>query len=80
MKLEQFLEAIQEMVKEDPSILELNVITSKDAEGNGYDEVYYTPSIGVLDEDGEGFVPVESEDFENEYEYTKEDINSICIN
>lgn len=80
MKLKEFLENIQEMIKEDPSLLELDVITSKDAEGNGYEEVYWSPSPGVYDSDENEFVPSNSEDFEEEHEYTKEDINAICIN
>jgi len=79
MKLKEFLNNIQKMVKEDPSLLELDVITAKDSEGNGFEEVYYTPSPGVFTEDSE-FVPSDSEDFEEEYEYTKKDINAICIN
>jgi hypothetical protein len=78
MKLKEFLNNIQKMVEEDPSLLELDVITSKDDEGNGFEEVYYSPSVGVF-EDSE-FVPSDSEDFEEEYEYTKKDINAICIN
>lgn len=80
MKLKEFLENIQRMVKEDPSLLELDVITSKDAEGNGYEEVYYSPSTGVYDSEEWEFVPSDSEDFEEEWGYTKEDINTICIN
>ena len=79
MKLKEFLNNIQEMVKEDPSLLEKNVIFAKDDEGNGFEEVYYGPSIGVLTEDFE-YVPSDSKDFEEEYEYTKKDINAICIN
>lgn len=60
--------------------LELDVITSKDAEGNGYELVYYSPSPGVYDSEDRGFLASDSEDFEEEYEYTKEDINAICIN
>lgn len=80
MKLKEFLNNIQEMVKKDPSLLEKNVIFAKDAEGNGFEEVYYSPSVGVYDTEEYEFVPADSEDFEEEYEYTKEDINAICVN
>ena len=79
MKLKEFLNNIQKMVKEDPSLLELDVITAKDSEGNGFEEVHYTPSPGVFTEYSE-FVPSDFEDFEEEYGYTKKDINAICIN
>ena len=80
MKLKEFLDNINRMVQEDPNILELTVINAKDAEGNGFEEVYHEPSIGVFDSEEGEYCPNNSEDFEDEYEYTKEDINSICIN
>lgn len=79
MKLREFIDNLNQLAKEDPSLLEKNVIFAKDAEGNGYDEVYYGPSAGVFTEDFE-FIPSDSEDFEEEYEYTRTDINAICIN
>jgi hypothetical protein len=78
MKLKEFLENLNKLVKDHPKYLELDVITSKDAEGNGFEEVYYEPSVGVFDDDE--YVPSNSEDFEEEYEYTDKDINAICIN
>jgi hypothetical protein len=78
MILKEFLENINKMVEKDPSILELTVITSIDAEGNGFNELYYEPSIGVFEDDE--FVGSDSEDFYDEYEYSKENINAICIN
>lgn len=79
MKLKEFLNNIQKMVEEDPSLLELDVITAKDSEGNGFEDVYFEPSVGVFTKDSE-FVPSDSEDFEEECKYTKKDINAICIN
>ena len=78
MKLKEFLDNLNKLVKDHPEYLELDVITSKDAEGNGFEEVYYEPSVGVFDDDE--YVPSNSEDFEEEYEYTDKDINAICIN
>jgi hypothetical protein len=74
MKLKEYIANLQEMVKENPSLNELTVVASIDDEGNGYNEVHYTPSVGHMDEDGEGiFAPEDLE--EEEYE-----INVICIN
>jgi hypothetical protein len=75
MKLNKFLENLNELVKTNPEFLELEVITSKDDEGNGYDKVYYSPSIGNFD-DYEFKQEVEFDD----YELTKKDINAICVN
>jgi len=75
MKFKEYLENLNQMAKEDPSILELTVVNAIDSEGNGYDKVVYTPSLGHLDEDGEGIFA--EEDLEDEESYP---INCICIN
>jgi len=51
MKLKEFLDNLNKLVKDHPEYLELDVITSKDAEGNGFEEVYYEPSVGVFDDE-----------------------------
>jgi len=79
MKLKEFLDNLNKLVKDHPEYLELDVITSKDAVGNGFEEVYFGPSVGVFTEDSE-FVSSDSEDFGEEYEYTDKDVNAICIN
>jgi len=76
MKLKDFIENLQEMVKENPKLLEFNVIAAKDAEGNGYEDVYYAPTLGVYDADGEFF----TEDYYEDYELSSKDENAICIN
>ena len=67
MKLKEFIENLNDFVKEYPESLDLEVITSKDDEGNGYNAVHYKPSKGVFD-DG----CFDDQDNEN--------INAICIN
>ncbi len=52
MKVKQFLqnmEALKKQCEQFPSLLEAEVITSKDDEGNGYNHVYYSPSTGHFD-------------------------------
>lgn len=49
MKLKEFVANLAERVKEDPSILDLEVITSVDDEGNDFNSIYFTPT--VMDED-----------------------------
>jgi hypothetical protein len=80
MTLREFLENIEKKVKEDPRILELNVLYSKDDEGNGFERIYYGPTLGFFDDSDREFYDAGSEDFEEEYGYTKEHINAICIN
>lgn len=78
MKLKEFLNELNQLVEKHPEYLDLDVITAKDAEGNGFDLVYYGPSVGAFYDDE--FVPTNCDDFVEEYGYTDKDINSICIN
>jgi hypothetical protein len=73
--LKEFIENLNEFVKENPETLEMQVITSKDDEGNGYNLVYYKPSKGIY-EDRE-FIP--SEAYED-YNRNDTETNAICVN
>jgi hypothetical protein len=75
MKLKEFLENLNELVKENPQVLEYEVIYAKDDEGNGFREVVYTPSVGFLDDENK-YTVEESEDWEE----LEEEPNVICIN
>ena len=48
MILETFLKTLNQLVKENPEYLKLKVITAKDEEGNGYNEVLFDPTVGQL--------------------------------
>lgn len=75
MKLKEFIANLNEFVKENPEALELDVITSKDDEGNGYNEVVYTPAIGNFeDKDFTSKSSMEEEGYEDM------EINAVCIN
>jgi hypothetical protein len=78
MKLKEFLDGLNQLVKDYPACLNLDVITAKDAEGNGFEIVHYGPSVGVFEDDE--FCPKDSDYFEEEYGYTDTDVNAICIN
>jgi hypothetical protein len=47
MKLKEYLHHLNQMIEADPECLEMTVITSIDAEGNGYNVVYRGPRIGL---------------------------------
>lgn len=78
MTLEKFLENINKLVKENPEILDYEVIYARDDEGNGYQEVAFEPSIGIFDDESRGEFICESH--VEDYERDKSEINSICIN
>ena len=48
MTLREYLDNLNKAVNEHPEYLELEVITSKDDEGNGYNVVYYGPTVGGI--------------------------------
>jgi len=66
MKLKDFLNNLNAFVKENPAALELDVVTSRDDEGNGYNHVHYTPSLGNFD----------GQDFDSE----DDNANAVCLN
>lgn len=78
MILREFLDNINKMVEKDSSVLDLKVIYSKDDEGNGYQEVYYDPTLFYSEDD----FTVSQEDFDDEQECFDEElvVNAICIN
>ncbi len=76
MKLKEFLENLNELVKENPQALEYLVVSASDDEGNSYSEVVYDPNVGYFDSKEDDFTNEEAfEDWEIE-----EEVNAICIN
>ena len=66
MKFKEYAENINKLLKERPEAADFDVVTSKDDEGNGYNLVHYSPSVGNYDEDGE---------------FTAEkELNAVCVN
>lgn len=68
MKLKEFIDTLNEMVEANPKLLEFDVVYSSDSEGNYYDHVFYTPTVGNF-----------TNDFENIFDESKKP-NAICIN
>ncbi len=71
MKLEEYLKELNKLVKENPELLEAEVITSIDDEGNGFNRVFYTANPGFF-EDGE-FIGESNEE-------KPPVINAVCLN
>jgi hypothetical protein len=68
MKLKQYLRELNKLVDTHPEVLEFNVVYSCDDEGNRFDHVLYTPTIGTFDPIGLTF----------DSDVPKE--NAVCIN
>lgn len=75
MSLREYIEGLNSFAKDNPDALDLIVITSKDAEGNGFSEVYYSPSKGYFD--GEDFY---TESSFKDHDLVKENTNTVCVN
>ena len=74
MKLKDYIEYLQQMSKDDPTILELDVISSCDEEGNSYFKVSEYPIKGVYEKGQFCFDGMLEEEG-----YTQEDINAITL-
>ena len=75
MRLEEYIKNLTELVGKRPELKNSLVIYSIDSEGNGFEEVIYTPTRGFYDE-GEftEYDSLEEEGLDSSY------INAVCIN
>jgi|TARA_R110000751_G_scaffold120417_3_gene221147 hypothetical protein len=71
MTLKEYIANLKLFAETNPETLELEVITSKDDEGNGFNPVYYSPSKGEFKD--RDFVP--SGDLDDD-----ERVNAVCVN
>ena len=78
MKFKEFLEKANQFAKDHPEALEMDTVYSRDDEGNGFQEVYYEPQMGIFDHKEHEFKN-NLEDME-EYDQSEEDFNAVCIN
>lgn len=77
MTLKNYIKNLQKIIDDNPEYAELDVIYSKDDEGNGYQHVTYEPCIGI-NQDG-GAYNVEFEGYDED-EHELDEINCVCIN
>jgi hypothetical protein len=75
MTLREYIEQLQNFAQENPDTLDMDVIYSRDDEGNGFQKIYYSPSKGIY-EDNEFISSEQLEDYERD----ENEINSVCIN
>jgi hypothetical protein len=68
MTLKEYTENLVKLMKEKPETADLMVVTSRDDEGNGFNLVYYEPSVGIYDKEDRGF------------ETDRTPANAVCVN
>lgn len=78
MKLKDFLEAIQETIKDIPDSDSLEVVYSSDDEGNEYLKVNFTPTLCKVENINEDRWLETT--FPEKVFVTREDVNAIIIN
>ena len=49
MTLKEYIAGLQQFVRQNPKAVDLRVITSIDDEGNGFNSVVFSPTIGIYD-------------------------------
>ena len=76
MKLREFLEGLNEFAKKNPDALDLDVVTCKDDEGNGFYPVYYGASKGHFDK---GMYSAKA-DYESQELPEDTEVNAVCVN
>jgi hypothetical protein len=66
-------------MKDRPETADYKVVSSIDSEGNAYNDVYYSPSVGMMNEDNE-FYNEEDEDGCAECRENQRYDDVVCIN
>ena len=74
MKLKKYIKKLNELIEKHPEALECKVIYSKDDEGNVFQEVGFSPSVGFYDDSGAEYIQLE------EVGGYVGEIDAVCIN
>ena len=69
MKLREFIKNLQLIAEESAETLDFDVVCSRDDEGNGFNGVYFTPTIGTYDGEHNG-----------EFDSQEGTPNAVCVN
>ena len=94
MTMKEYVEGLVEFLKDNPETADFIVVTSKDDEGNGYNLVYQTPTIGYYDADERDFSMIIDDENDDDSEFESYDSdechsvpnayqsvpNAICVN
>jgi len=76
MKLRQYLKDMDEFTDKNPEALDYEVIASSDDEGNGFNKVFYSPTVGVFD----GYDFEEMRVLDSADTLSENEVFAVCIN
>jgi hypothetical protein len=76
MKISEMIKNLEKFMAE---YGDLDCWYARDDEGNGYQEVYFSPSFRYVNEEGEMYSEEDLEEYLEDYELTKEDVTPVCI-
>jgi hypothetical protein len=81
MKFKEYLKELIDFAEKNPSSLEMDVIYSRDDEGNGYQLVNDgAPAMGMFADEGEFYIEEDEEYLVEEGMIEKFEFNAIIIN
>jgi len=78
MTLEKFIENLKTLAEEHPETLAYEVVTAIDDEGNGFNPVYFTPSLGRYEDND--FNSIENLKEDSEEDSIEIELNAVCVN
>ena len=58
MKLSEFCINLERLIKKHPEVLRMDVITSSDDEGNDFNRVFYSSSMGYFNNENNDFMEI----------------------
>ena len=80
--LQEHIKQCLVILRENPEAKDFLMVSASDEEGNGFEPVYFSPTLGIFTEDGEFYAG--DEDIEIFKEFHPEVVhpkpNAICIN
>ena len=83
MKFKEFVENCNKLLEEQPEVGDCDTVYARDDEGNGYQSIYFTPTLGIKESDDYCFDFIALDNVKEEpedYDYTEKDLNAVCIN
>ena len=80
MKFKEYIEKLNNLAKEYPSSLEMEVVYSADDEGNTYHKLYFEPSLFQFEDMSQYYLEEVGSYEEGSDDIALEDCNAVCIN